>query len=129
MCLSSFEKCWEQRVYSLQVWFSWKVNIAQHDHMEKWCTFYLFAQRPSWNQYDGFENIGIYREKKYFEIIQPLAIRKYFFLIWLCTLLNPELEFDDVKLVVRFSVENMKRRFITKLWYTVRTGLLMRFAN
>ena len=35
---------------------------------------------------------NIYR-KKYFQIIQPLAIRKYFFLIWLCTLLNPELEF------------------------------------
>ena len=38
-------------------------------------------------------NTTEYIEKKnYFQIIQPLAIRKYFFLIWFCTLLNPELE-------------------------------------
>ena len=38
-------------------------------------------------------NTTEYIEKKnYFQIIQPLAIRKYFFLIWFCTLLIPELE-------------------------------------
>ena len=58
--------------------------------MEISCTFY-FAWRPSWNQFDGFQHNKIYREKN-FQIFQPLAIRKYFFLIWFCTLLNPELE-------------------------------------
>ena len=33
-----------------------------------------------------------YIENFFFQIMQPLAIRKYFFLIWFCTLLNPELE-------------------------------------
>ena len=38
-------------------------------------------------------NTTVYIERKnYFQIIQQLAIRKYFFLIWFCTLLNPELE-------------------------------------
>ena len=38
-------------------------------------------------------NTTEYKENKnYFQIIQPLGIRKYFFLIWFCTLLNLELE-------------------------------------
>ena len=37
-------------------------------------------------------NTTEYIAKKYFQIIQPLAIRKYIFLIWFCTLFTPELE-------------------------------------
>ena len=33
-----------------------------------------------------------YQKKKKFQIIQPLAIRIYFFLIWFCTFINPKLE-------------------------------------
>ena len=66
-------------------------------------------------------NTTEYIEKKnYFHIIQPLAIRNYFFLIWFCTLLNPEWHVlvclqNDLKLMVPFSFENSKRSFITKL--------------
>ena len=41
---------------------------------------------------DRIQHNRIYSEKNYFQITQPLAIRKYFFLIWFCTLFTPELE-------------------------------------
>ena len=72
-----------------------KFSIGTKNKQDIWRNGLLFT-----NLHSG--NLGIsmvdstttdyIEKKKYSQIVQPLAIRKYFFLIWFCTLLNLELE-------------------------------------